>query len=388
MATKKIRRYDLDWVRVMVFGLLIIYHVGMFFVEWGWHLKNNEIYTWLQWPMAFVNRWRLPILFVISGMGTYYALSYRNWKQFVWERNKRLGIPLIFGMLLIVPPQVYYERLADGDFTGNLVDFFSTVAYSGIYPEGNFSWHHLWFLPYLLIYSVLLAPLFIYWRRNPENKLLNWVKRLLQKPARLFLFLIPLYLTEALMEPFFPVTHALVGDWFALVNFLFLFLYGFLLLSCGEVFWNALDKIRKKALILGILSFFALVVLWQFEDGIIRHFIEAGVAVVNLWAWILAIMGYAAVYRNKPSKWLAYANRAVYPFYILHQTITVTIAYYIKDLEWGFIGKFLVLGLGTFLGCWVIYDLIILKIPVLHPVFGLKKQVYKEQQSPAISGDK
>ena len=377
MSTQKIRRYDLDWVRVMVFGLLIVYHVGMFFVEWGWHVKNNELYPWLQWPMAFVNRWRLPILFVISGMGTYYALSYRSLKQFVWERNKRLGIPLIFGMLLIIPPQVYYERLANGQFTGSLIDFFSTVAYQGIYPEGNISWNHLWFLPYLLIYSVVLAPLFIYMRRNPENRVLNWVKRQLQKPARLFLFIIPLYLTEAFMEPFFPVTHALIGDWFALINFMILFLYGFLLLSCRDVFWAALNKIKKAALIIGLLSFLVLVVLWQFEDSTLRHFVEAGVTVLNIWAWILAILGYAATYRNKPSKWLAYANRAVYPFYILHQTITVALAYYLKDLEWAFLPKFLVLTLGTFLGCWVLYDLVILRIPLLHPFFGLKKQSYQ-----------
>ena len=61
----KIRRYDLDWLRVIVFGLLIFYHVGMFFVPWGWHIKNNEIYGWLRYPMLFVNQWRLPILFVI-----------------------------------------------------------------------------------------------------------------------------------------------------------------------------------------------------------------------------------------------------------------------------------------------------------------------------------
>ena len=385
MTTKKIRRYDLDWARVMVFGLLIIYHVGMFFVEWGWHVKNNELYTWLQWPMVFVNRWRLPILFVISGMGTYYALSYRGWKQFVWERNKRLGIPLIFGMLLIIPPQVYYERLANGQFTGSLIDFFSTVAYQGVYPEGNISWNHLWFLPYLLVYSVLLAPIFIHWRRHPENRFLNWVKGLLKKPGRLFLFIIPLYLTESLMEPFFPVTHALVGDWFALANFMIFFLYGFILLSAGNIFWIALEKVRKPALVTGIVAFISLLVLWQFEDGILRHFIEAGVAVVNLWAWILVILGYAAAKRNKPTKWLAYANRAVYPFYILHQTITVSIAYYIKDLDWSFLPKFLLLGAGTFLGCWILYDLVILRIRLLHPFFGLKQTSYKINKQEGVT---
>ena len=105
------RRNDLDWLRVLVFALLIFYHVGMFFVPWGFHIKNNIIYDWLRYPMVFLNQWRLPILFVISGMGTYYALQKRTGLQFAFERIKRLLIPLIFGMLFIVPPQVYLEKL-------------------------------------------------------------------------------------------------------------------------------------------------------------------------------------------------------------------------------------------------------------------------------------
>ncbi|MEL7147300.1 MAG: acyltransferase family protein, partial [Bacteroidota bacterium] len=153
---EKFRRYDLDWLRVIVFGLLIFYHAGMFFVPWGWHIKNNEIYRWLIWPMLFLNQWRLPILFVISGMGTYFALSYRSGWQFAKERWLRLGLPILVGMLFIVPPQVYIERVADGDFTGSYLTYWTTIAFEGAYPTGNISWHHLWFLPYLLIFSLLL----------------------------------------------------------------------------------------------------------------------------------------------------------------------------------------------------------------------------------------
>lgn len=117
------RRYDLDWLRVIVFGLLIIYHVGMFFVPWDFHLKNNVIYEWITFPMLFLNQWRLPILFVISGMGTWYALGKRNAWQFSGERIKRLLLPLVFGMIFIIPPQVYLERLAKGQFTGSYFDF-------------------------------------------------------------------------------------------------------------------------------------------------------------------------------------------------------------------------------------------------------------------------
>src|SRR5690554_1982323 len=176
------RRYDLDWLRVIVFGLLIFYHVGMFFVPWDFHIKNNVTYIGLVWPMVFLNQWRLPILFVISGMGTYYALSKRSGWQFSAERIQRLLLPLVFGMLVIVPPQVYIERLAEGRFSGGYFDFWPWEAFEGVYPTGNLSWHHLWFLPYLLVFSLLLVPIFLYLRRSPHNVFTNWLKRKISTP--------------------------------------------------------------------------------------------------------------------------------------------------------------------------------------------------------------
>nr|WP_297787128.1 acyltransferase family protein [uncultured Allomuricauda sp.] len=367
-----IRRYDLDWLRVIVFALLIFYHVGMFFVPWGWHIKNNVIYDWLRWPMMFLNQWRLPILFVISGMGTYYALGKRSLGRFVWERFLRLGIPLVVGMFLIVPPQVYFERLADGTFTGSYWEYFTSIAFDGIYPEGNYSWHHLWFLPYLLVFSWILAPLFVYLRKH-ETRFINWVKRLIQKTWGIYVFVIPLYFAESLIEPFFPITHALVDDWFNFIFSIILFFYGFILIATGDVFWQIVAKVKRKALVLGVIGFSGQVIIWLFfEDGYVIHFTEALLKVTNIWSWILVLFSYAAKYLNKPSKGLAYSNRAVYPFYILHQTITVGIAYYLMDLSWGFLPKATILVIGTFGISWLIYDLIILRIPILHPLFGLK----------------
>ncbi len=367
-----IRRYDLDWLRVIVFTLLIFYHVGMFFVPWGWHVKNNEIYDWLRWPMMFLNQWRLPILFVISGMGTYYALGKRSMGKFMWERFLRLGIPLIVGMVLIVPPQVYFERLVQGTFSGSYWKYFITIAFDGVYPEGNLSWHHLWFLPYLLVFSWILAPLFVYLRKY-NTRFIGWVQQLIQKSWGIYAFVIPLYFVESLVEPFFPVTHALVDDWFNFIFSIILFFYGFILIATGDVFWQTLTKVKSKAIILGIVGFASQAFIWLFlEDGYVVHFTEAFLKVVNIWSWILVLFAYASEYLNKPSKGLAYSNRAVYPFYILHQTVTVAIAYYLMDLSWGLFPKALVLVVGTFGISWLIYDLIILRIPILHPLFGLK----------------
>ncbi|WP_175288773.1 acyltransferase family protein [Flagellimonas eckloniae] len=373
----KIRRYDLDWLRVIVFGLLIFYHVGMFFVPWGWHVKNNVTYDWLRWPMIFLNQWRLPILFVISGMGTYYALGKRSLWKFNLERYLRLGIPLGVGMLLIVPPQVYFERLANAQFSGSYFEFFTTIAFEGIYPEGNISWHHLWFLPYLFLFSLVLSPILVYLRRN-ETKFVEWIKRQIQKPYGLYIFVIPLYVLEACVEPFFDITHALIDDWFNISFSIVLFFFGFLLIATKDTFWECLKSIKTKALFIGIIAFSSQVIIWLFfEDGYIIHFTEAMLKVVNIWSWILVLFAYAAQYLNRPSKTLAYANRAVYPFYILHQTITVGIAYYLIDLDWGLLPKSVILVVGTFGLSWLIYDLIILRIPFLHPLFGLKRKKVK-----------
>ncbi|MCB0495146.1 MAG: acyltransferase family protein [Cyclobacteriaceae bacterium] len=376
------RRYDLDWLRVIVFGLLIFYHVGMFFVPWDFHIKNNVTYHWLVYPMAFINQWRLPILFVISGMGTYYALSKRTGRQFAWERIKRLFIPLVFGMLLIVPPQVYIERIAKGQFHGNYFSYWPSEAFQGIYPEGNLSWHHLWFLPYLLLFSLVLIPAFLYLRKHDNNRLIRWVKKLVSKPLSLYLFIIPLYLIESLVEPFFPVTHALIGDWFAIANYIFLFFYGFLLISVKETFWKTVETNRRLFLYLGLIGF----ALWLseiiiFEDSIWRHFTEAFLKEFNLWSWILTLFGYASRYLNKPSKTLSYANQAVYPFYILHQSVMLIIAYYLMDLSWGFLPKSGVMIVVTFGGSWLIYEFFIRRIHLIWPLFGLKKKLKVQPQT-------
>lgn len=368
------RRHDMDWLRVIVFGLLIFYHVGMFFVPWGWHIKNDIIYPNARWPMLFVNQWRLPILFVISGMGTFYALSRSTAGQFAKERFIRLFIPLVFGMFVIVPPQIYFERLDKGQINPGYFDFWPSQLFAnGVYPEGNFSWHHLWFLPYLLLFSLVMLPLFLYLRSHPNAGILNLIRKWASQPFGLFWLVIPLYIWESLVEPFFESTHALIGDWFNLVNYGTLFFYGFLLISVKDVFWATVEKNRRKYLYIGLVFFSLLLgIRLLFEDSTLVHFTEAIFKVVNLWAWILVLFGYAAAYLNRPNAQLSYANEAVYPFYILHQTITIAIGFYLMHLDWGFWPKFSIMVIGTFGFSWLIYEFLIRRWKWVRPLFGLK----------------
>lgn len=366
------RRYDLDWLRVLVFLLLIFYHVGMFFVPWEWHIKNNNLFNWLEYPMVFINQWRLPILFVISGMGTSYALAKRNGSQYAAERIKRLLIPLVVGIIFIVPPQVYFERLTNGQFFGSYLDFWPFEAFLGVYPEGNFSWHHLWFLPYLLIFSLLFTPVFLHFKNNRDNKFLIWVKKQLATPAGFLWFLLPLLMTQLLLKPYFPVSHALVGDWYALTNYSILFFYGFVFIMVKDVFWKSVLEFRRLFVISGILFFSFWLFLIVKGDADWMEYVIPIAKVINSWSWILALFGYSAKYLNKQSPVLSYANQAVYPFYILHQTVIVSLGFYLKDVNWGLGVKSTLLICGTFLFSWILYEFIIRRWDFLRPLFGLK----------------
>ena len=367
------RRYDIDSLRVIAFALLIFYHVGMFFVPWDFHIKNSVIYENTVFPMLFLNQWRLPLLFIISGMGTYYALTRRSGGQFALERLKRLFIPLIIGMIFIVPPQVYFERLDKGQFSGSYFDYWPKEAFIGTYPEGNISWHHLWFILYLLIFSLILIPVFLYIQKHTETWLIKKLKAIISKTFGLYIFAIPLFFWLLFLAPHFPQTNGLINDWYNLVNYCTFFLFGYLLISLKDSFWNSVTKNRHIFLAGGIIGFPLLMCLWYAIGAFPgKGEIQAAVRIFNTWSWILALIGYAAVYLNKPSKILTYANEAVYPFYILHQTIIIALGYYLKNADLGFLPKFSLMVIGTFSITWLIYEFGIRRYSIIRPLFGMK----------------
>jgi glucan biosynthesis protein C len=165
MDTDSTRRHDLDWLRLIAIIILLFYHTGMLFNPWGWHVKNNETSEAFRYWMVFLHYWRMPLLLFISGAGTYMAMGKRTSGQYAAERFKRLFVPLVFGMFVIVPPQIYYEHISDYN---NYLDFYKTVFDFVPYPKGSFSWHHLWFVAYLLLFSLISIPLLIF-LRSPRS---------------------------------------------------------------------------------------------------------------------------------------------------------------------------------------------------------------------------
>ncbi|MDJ1494424.1 acyltransferase [Cytophagaceae bacterium DM2B3-1] len=398
LAKTSARQYGLDWVRVGAFSLLIFYHTGMFFVTWDFHFKNPDTSKSMELWMLFMNQWRLPLLFLISGAGVSFALKKRSGWQFTKERFVRLFIPIVFGMLVIVPPQIYMERLYKHQFTGSYLDFYPSVFNFVPYPEGgSLSWHHLWFIVYLFFYCLIGLPLFLYLRKPDGQRLMAKVTLFVQKyPLSLFLLAVPIEVYYITLYPKFEITHGLTDDWFNHAFSFTMFVYGYIL-ALQPTLLESIKNIRKVSLIGGIVSFLTMLVFvfmpyrdyitfipkFPIEPYDASFLVYFTLKSFNLWFWILAIIGYALHSLNFSNRFLTYANEAVYPFYILHQTVMLIIGYYIIQWNMSVIPKFFLIAVGMFVITALIYEFGIRRWKLTRVLFGLKPQ--REKLAKAVS---
>jgi peptidoglycan/LPS O-acetylase OafA/YrhL len=363
MNTQTTRYEFLDWLRVLAIFVLLFFHTGMLFVGWGWHITNAETIPGLQLPMDLAHRLRMPLLFVIAGAGMWFALQRRTGKAFAGERTLRLLVPAIVGMFLIVPPQVFIERLADGDWHGGYLDFYAQrVLQFQPYPAGDFSWHHLWFIIYLYVYVLVLLPLMLWWRKARPT---------LRPGAWLLALALPLGINEALLKPIFPESHNLISDWYIFIHYLLLTLYGFALASSPAI-WDWLAQFRRKALLIALSI--TLGGLGLIEIGVIVRGTAVEVLMANAftWTWLMAFLGFGRQYLSFGNRLLTWARDASYPVYILHQTVIIVIAYFVIAQPWAPWTKYWVVLGSTLLVCVLLYEFLLRRFALLRVAFGIK----------------
>ncbi len=357
-------RYDfLDWLRVIAIFVLLFFHTGMLFVGWGWHITNPETIGWLELPMDLAHRLRMPLLFLIAGAGMWFALKRRNGRTMLGERTVRLLVPAIIGMFVIVPPQIFVERLTSGEWTGGYLEFMAQrVLQFRPYPEGDFSWHHLWFIIYLWVYVVLLLPLMLWWRR---------AQPVIRPGLWLFALALPLGLNEALLKPHFPETHSLTDDWYIFNHYLLLTLYGFALASMRGG-WEWLSELRRASLAMALAV--SVLGVGALEAGIVERDTagDAFIANVFTWSWLMTFIGFGHHYLSFSNRLLAWARDASYPVYILHQTVIIVIAYFVVAQPWAPGVKYWVVLAGTLAISVAAYELVIRRFTLTRFMFGLK----------------
>jgi len=377
----KARRYDIDALRVFAFSLLILYHVAMFYVaDWGWHVKSSYQAEWLQFPMLFVNQWRMSLLFIISGLAVSFVWQRYTPGRFALRRLYRLLLPLLFGMAFIVAPQCYYEALGKGliepGFGRFMVQYLTFQDFPGDAWGGEeiivWTWNHLWYLAYVLFYSLLLIPLAIL-LDGPLKRVRSGFAAL----RGIFLIAVPvavLMIYGAFVYPKFPyISHAFLDDWYAHAMYGTFFLFGYLI-GRDEGFWSELDRMRVITSIAALVFFGLFMTREQLlpqDSFAFANEVQMLIIYCNRWLWIVTIFGWGHHFLNHPSRRLSYATQAVYPWYILHQTIIIVIGVNLAKFSLGpVIEPVLVLG-GTIVGCYVLNEFVIRRVRVLQPFFGV-----------------
>jgi glucan biosynthesis protein C len=362
--------------------------------------------------LAFGATWGMPLLFLISGMGIWYSLRSRSAGAFARERLRRLGVPLLVGLLTLVPLQVYLGLRRAGDPSSYAAFYarFWDVRPSLDFPfvvtaapgTGVFEAGHLWFLVCLLAFSLLLLPGFAFLRRPPGTRLIDRQAWLLPRPGAVFLLALPLAAIEILLGS--EVGH---GGWNHGSYALFL-VYGFLAAADARI-GEAFQRQWRPAAALGVLLFAAAGAVYAAAEARGDPFTDSDpvsltfrvLKSVDGWLWVVAILGWArscittrhgspaptAPDRASAVRRLgAYANEAVLPVYVLHETVIVVIAYYVLGWPVGAGAQFLLICIASLAVTLLVYDLGVRRTRITRFLFGLKstREAMPETEPSAV----
>jgi glucans biosynthesis protein C len=326
----RLRRNDLDWLRVLAVLLLIPFHAALIFVldpNSIMYVKDSANSEFLDGMAGFIHQFHMPLFFVISGAATALALGFRGAGQYLRERAQRMLVPFLFAVVVLLPPMTYITRLQRGEsltFWQHYAGFFQLNPNDLAGYYGTLTPAHTWFILYLLIFSLISLPFFLLERRESSRRISAKIAGFFEKRFALSLLLIPLALAAAL---------DLMGDKNPLYYF-FIFLLGYLLMTDPR-YQAALDRDAPVTLGLGLLC--AIVrQTWSpnFPEwslpwlgyGLI---VEQG---VRLWL-LFGILGYGHRLLQGGGKVLRYLSEAAFPFYILHLPVTTLVGYFVIRLE-------------------------------------------------------
>ncbi|MBW4517648.1 MAG: acyltransferase family protein [Timaviella obliquedivisa GSE-PSE-MK23-08B] len=372
------RRYDLDWLRVLAVVLLIYFHTAAIFYQGDlgqFYVTNSEISPAIGIFILFVHQWHMPLFFFLSGAATWFSLEARTAAQYVKERFQRLLIPFLWGTLMLVPLQVYYRHLQSSGDRASYLQFYPQF-FNGIRPTGNFEWAHLWFVIYLLVFSLVALPSFLWLKQVAQQ---NWYIKLsldLERLGSIFYLALPLALIEALFRPKWIGFQNLYDDWANVLLYLTYFVYGYVFESERRL-WQIVDRQRSFIFGAAIIGISILLGLWIMGKVPERSYspsymIYQAFRGFNGWCWVVALLSLGRSHLNFNHWLLQYASKASYPFYLVHQPIIVAIGFYIVKWQTGIPQKFIIISTTALVLSLGLYELIIRRFNVVRFCFGLK----------------
>ena len=374
-ATKPQRLYYIDWLRLVAVFLLFFFHTARIFDPMeNFYVQNDHLSSVLYYMfIASIGPWQMSLFFLLAGASTYYALRKRSGGEYSRERFKRLLIPFVFGVLVLIPPQSYLGLLNHSDYAKSFFTWFPNFFHLQTddidgYFLGGHTWGHLWFILHLFVYSLIALPLLLYFNRESGQR---WAKRVvgtLTKPIVLLLL--------------FPLLLVLIGEFPEIVGgnplfYITFFICGFILMSDPR-FIDTVDKRKLILLLLGVVPFAGIIIVsatnsWPVDmPGWANDILDGYVDGFVPWYVILAMLAYGRRLLNFTNRFLKYFAEGAYPLYILHQTVIVIIGFFV--VQWGFgVGaKYAIIVALSFAGSVLVYDILVKRTKITRFLFGMK----------------
>lgn len=363
------RYHELDWLRVILIFTVFLHHVFMPFNGDDWHIMNNESSKLLDDIMVYFEQFRLPILFLISGAASAILLERKTIKVYTKQRILRLFIPLMVGILIVVPPQNYLQYRTE---YGTYLEAWPKLAFA-------FETNHLWFIEYLIIFVLLAIPFNFFLKTKYGKAFLSLIKKLLEIPVGLLLLAIPLLLIRVVTKMYYDDSGGIENLSRSLYYFYY-FLGGMLFIS-SKVTWESFK--RNKTLNLYYLMFFSIVFYAYYYSPDLSAYASKktlwslwwALAALISWSASIVIIGYAQEYLNFSNKKIQAANLLIYPFYIFHQTVIVIFAYFIVKWDVSIFIKASCLLISSFLLISILCKYIVEPFNFMRVLFGVKKKI-------------
>jgi hypothetical protein len=376
------RRYDIDCLRVLAMLTIFLFHCNRFFDTMDWHLKNAEQTIVSSLITGFIDLWIMQLFFLLSGVASWYALRFKTGGQYLYDRVKRLLIPLYtVGALILLPPQFYFELLTHGRDVSSIWKLIpplygGPLRFSLDAPYLINLWTgHLWFLQFLFIVSLLMLPLLLYLKSKPGQRLITRLADWSGRRGGIFLFLIPLILVRMGLRGFFHGSHT----WADLFYYAVFFLIGYVM-AADKRFTAGYKRHGWVCLALGIAAFagegaFVIGLHYPYpgaESFSWTYVLFNIVISIGNFCWVIFILSLGAKYLNFNHRVLTYGNEAVLPFYIFHQTIILCVGWFVIRWNIGIGPKYLIIALVSFALIMALYDLLVRRFNVMRFFFGMR----------------
>lgn len=353
------RKYYIDNLRWLAILLLFPFHAaqiwsgGEYSGFYVWSHTNTALYVF----STFVYPWYMSLLFVLAGISCKYSLQRRTNRQFVVERTKKLFVPFLFGLVMLVPIMTYIAEIFFNGYTGTYMEqvgLFFTKETDLTGYRGGFTPAHLWFLLYLFVISFVM--LFIIWL---QKKCLPKCKA-----DRLpYFLLVCMFLPEWLCLYLLNIGGKSIGQ------FLLLCLLGYYIFS-EESNLQKIKQYRFVSLLLCLLSGSLYVYLYCFENR--RGIWMDGFYIFYGWTGIMTLLGLGQSKLNFYNRLSGYLTRASFPVYILHMPILVVTGFFVLKLPVGVAVQFVLIILISAAATFFAYE-IVKRVSLLRFFFGVGK---------------